>query len=103
MLTKVESKITKWKEESRRIDGQLEEYRQQMENNSSSIDDDLSGGRKRLAAKVKERETYSNKLAESANYLADHFKDKTECEDLFIELEDLDRNSVLIEPQLNSI
>ncbi|MBN2529155.1 MAG: protein kinase [Deltaproteobacteria bacterium] len=97
-VAKVEAKITKWKEEAARIDSQLEEYHQQMDRHSSAIDDDLGAGRRRLAAKVKERETYSRKLGESADYLKTHFKGKPECEDLFRELNDLDRTSVLIEP-----
>lgn len=100
-VAKVDAKITKWKEESARIDAQLEEYHQQMDRHSSAIDDDLGSGRRRLAAKVKERETYSRKLAESAEFLSAHFLGKTECEDLFRELEELDRNSVLIEPASN--
>lgn len=97
-VAKVEAKITKWKEESARIDSQLEEYHQQMDRHSSAIDDDLGAGRRRLAAKVKERDTYSHKLAESAEFLKTHFKGKSECEDLYRELEELDRNSIVIEP-----
>ncbi|MBN2715773.1 MAG: protein kinase [Deltaproteobacteria bacterium] len=102
-VAKVEAKIVKWKEESARIDAQLEEYHQQMDRHSSAIDDDLDAGRRRLAAKVKERETYSRKLEESADYLSTHFNGKPECEDLFRELEELDRNSIVIEPSPSTV
>ncbi|MBN2342151.1 MAG: protein kinase [Deltaproteobacteria bacterium] len=102
-VAKVESKISKWKEEAARIDAQLEEYHQQMDRHSSAIDDDLGAGRRRLAAKVKERETYSRKLGESADFLSEHFHGKPECEELFRELDELNRNSVLIEPVQTSI
>ncbi len=97
-VAKVESKIAKWQEEARQIDTQLEEYRRQLDRQTTTSDDDLVAGQRRLAAKVKERETYSMKLEESADYLASHFKGRPECEDLFKELEELDRNSVIIEP-----
>jgi len=102
-VAKVEAKIAKWKEEAARIDAQLEEYHQQMDRHSSAIDDDLDAGRRRLAAKVKERETYSHKLGESADFLRTHFYGKPECEELFIELEELDRNSVLLEPSPSTV
>jgi chromosome segregation ATPase len=98
-VAKVEAKINKWQEESNRIDAQIKEYKQQLERQSGSIDDDLQSARKRLAIKVQERENYSKKLEESAEFLSSHFKNRPECKELFIELEELDRTSVLIEPK----
>ncbi|MBN2803506.1 MAG: protein kinase [Deltaproteobacteria bacterium] len=97
-VLKVEAKMEKWQEELTNIDSQLAEYKEQLDKNSSSIDDDLVDARRRLAAKVKERDTYTRKLEESADFLKSHFTGRPECTELFKELEELDRNSILIEP-----
>ncbi len=90
-VAKVEAKIRKWREECDRIDSQLAEFRQQLDRQSSSVEDDLSNGRRRLASKVQERETYSASLLESTSFLSDHFRDRPECNTLIDELRDLER------------
>ncbi|MCP4676136.1 MAG: protein kinase [Deltaproteobacteria bacterium] len=90
-VAKVEAKIRKWREECDRIDNQLAEFRQQLDRQSSSVEDDLSSGRLRLASKVQERERYSASLLESADLLTDHFRDRPECSTLIDELKDLEK------------
>lgn len=96
-VTKVETKINKWNDDIEQIEVQLSEYREQLELQPSSIDGDLEEGRQRLAAKSQERDSYSKALADAADFLAAHFKDKSECAELFTDLEEIDRNSVIIE------
>lgn len=98
-VAKVEAKIGKWQDDIERINEQLVEYREQLDRHSSAIDDDLSTSRRRLAAKVQERESYSKALADAAHYLSSHFKGKPECETLFDELDELDRNSTVAAPE----
>ena len=52
----------------------------------------------RLAAKVQERDTYHASLANAATFLSEHFRSRPECADLFRELEELERSSVVAEP-----
>jgi eukaryotic-like serine/threonine-protein kinase len=97
-VAKIETKTKKWQEDVERIDVQLVEYRKQLERQSSSAEDDLEAGRQRLAAKIQEREAYSASLGAAASHLAEHFRGRPECATLFLELEELDRNSVVAEP-----
>jgi eukaryotic-like serine/threonine-protein kinase len=101
-VAKIETKMRKWQEDVDRIDSQLVEYRKQLERQSSSAEDDLEAGRQRLAAKMQEREAYAASLGAAASYLTEHFRGRTECGDLFMELEELDRNSVVAEPPPDS-
>jgi len=96
-VTKVEAKIKKWNDDIEQIEAQLSEYREQLEHQPSSVDTDLEAGRQRLAAKSQERDSYSAALADAADFLAAHFKNKTECTELFTDLEEIDRGSVIIE------
>ncbi|MCK9521887.1 MAG: protein kinase [Proteobacteria bacterium] len=98
-VSKVQAKITKWKEDIARIETQVVEYRSQLERHSSAIDDDLGSSRKRLDAKVQEREAYNHRLEQAAQFLSEHFRGRPECLALFKELEELDRTSVVIEPR----
>jgi len=94
-VAKVEAKIKKWQDDCDRIEAQLAEYREQLDRHSSSIEGDLEGGRQRLATKVQQRQRYSEALAASAAFLADHFRGKSECAPLYQELDELDRSSVV--------
>jgi chromosome segregation ATPase len=94
-VAKVEAKIKKWQDDCERIEAQLGEYREQLDRHSSSIEGDLEGGRQRLATKVQQRQRYSEMLAASATFLADHFRGKSECAPLYEELDELDRSSVV--------
>ena len=101
-VAKIETKMRKWQEDVERIDSQLVEYRKQLERQSSSAEDDLEAGRQRLAAKIQEREAYAASLGAAAGYLTEHFRGRTECGDLFRELDELDRSSVVAEPPPDS-
>lgn len=90
-VTKVEAKIRKWQEECERIDAQLVEFRNQLDRQSSTVEDDLATGRQRLAAKVQEREGYSIALEEAASFMLDHFRGRPECTTLVDELKEFDR------------
>jgi serine/threonine-protein kinase len=95
-VAKVESKIKKWKEECDRIEAQLKEYRGQLDKQSATIEDDLETGRRRLATKVQERESYAANLHECARIMEDHFENKPECKSLVDELSELDRASTVV-------
>ncbi len=97
-VTKVESKIRKWQEDCERIDHQLIEYREQLDSHASVIESDLESGRRRLIAKAQERDSQRAALEEAAGFLIDHFRGRPECEALFAELDDLERNSIVAEP-----
>jgi serine/threonine-protein kinase len=92
-IAKVEAKIRKWQEECDRIDHQLGEFKEQLNKQSSTAEDDLTTGRARLATKVQQREQYSATLAESANFLEEHFRNRPECTSLIDELRVLNRAS----------
>ena len=96
-VSKVEAKINKWNDDIERIEAQLSEYREQLEHHPSSVDSELEAGRQRLAAKSQERDSYSAALGDAADFLADHFNEKAECKELFIELEEIDRSSVIVD------
>ncbi len=98
-VVKVESKINKWQDDVDRFEGQLVEYKDQLDRHSSAIEGDLETCRQRLAAKVQERESYSKALGDSAHLLAAHFRDRAECKELFEELDELDRNSTVAAPE----
>jgi serine/threonine-protein kinase len=97
-VAKVEAKIAKWQEDCDRIEAQLVEYREQLDRHSTSIEGDMKEGRERLAAKVQEKETYADALTDTAELLTSHFRGKEECKALMVELEEIDRTSVVIEP-----
>ncbi|MCP4601031.1 MAG: protein kinase [Proteobacteria bacterium] len=90
-VAKVEAKIRKWEEECDRIDAQLQEFRDQLDRQSTTVEDDLANGRRRLASKVQEREGYSAALAESSKLMFDHFHDRPECSTLIEEIRELDK------------
>jgi serine/threonine-protein kinase len=94
-VAKVEAKIKKWQDDCDRIEDQLAEYRQQLDRQASSVGGDLEGGRQRLVTKVQQRQRYAEALASSADFLADHFRGKSECAPLYEELDELDRSSVV--------
>jgi serine/threonine-protein kinase len=97
-IAKIETKMRKWQEDIERIEVQLVEYRKQLENQSTSIEDDLEAGRQRLAAKMQERDAYGKSLADAAALLTEHFRDRRECAALFQELDELDKSSIVAEP-----
>jgi serine/threonine protein kinase len=90
-VQKVESKIEKWQSECDRIDKQLEEFRSQLDNQSNDNDDDLVEARKRLAAKMKERDGNDEALNGAVDFLTDHFQNRQECTTLIDELNQLNR------------
>ncbi len=90
-VAKVEAKIQKWQDECDRIDTQLGEYRKQLDNHSSAIEDDLESGRRRLATKVQERDNYATSLSNASDHLVKHFSNRRECRTLLEELRELNR------------
>ena len=97
-ITKVEAKIRKWQDDCDRIDSQLMEYREQLDRHASAIEDDLESGRRRLVTKGQERDSYRRALDEAAAFLVEHFRDRPECGPLFDELGELERSSIVAEP-----
>ncbi len=95
-VAKVDAKVRKWQDECDRIDAQLKEYRSHLDSQSTNIDEDLSSGRERLAAKMQERENHSSKLNETCQFLSSHFQDRPECRSLIGELKELDRVSSVV-------
>ncbi|MDJ0764771.1 MAG: protein kinase [Myxococcota bacterium] len=94
-VAKVEAKIRKWQDECDRIEEQLVEFRRQLDRQSATVEDDLESGRNRLAAKVGERDGYSEALDAAANYLTEHFQDRPECRTLMEELYELNQATTL--------
>lgn len=101
-VAKVESKLAKWQEECDSIDTQLVEYRNQLDKQSSTIEDDLAAGRQRLVAKAQERESYAAKLFEAAQVLNAHFRDRPECHSLIEELHELEKVGKMHRPSTPS-
>ena len=95
-VAKVDAKVRKWQDECDRIDAQLEEYRAHLDSQSTTIEEDLENGRQRLAIKLQEREIHSGTLAETCDFLSDHFRDRPECHSLLEELRELDRVSNVV-------
>ncbi|MFO8073472.1 MAG: protein kinase [Polyangia bacterium] len=98
-VAKVEAKIRKWQEDCDRIDSQLVEYRAQLDRNSSSIEEELEAGRRNLASKGQQRDRYKRSLEEATSFLQEHFRSHPQCGPLFDELNELERSSLLAEPQ----
>ncbi|HUT77237.1 MAG TPA: protein kinase [Polyangia bacterium] len=98
-VAKVEAKINKWQEDCGRIDDQLVEYREQLDRQASVIEDDLESSRQRLIAKAMERDNYRAALEGASNFLIENFRGRPECESLFAELDDLERSSIVAEPE----
>jgi eukaryotic-like serine/threonine-protein kinase len=96
-VAKVEAKVQKWQDECNRIDAQLIEFRGQLDGQSVTIEDDLEIGRQRLAAKVQEREEYSDKLNNSSGYLITHFRERPECKTLVNELLEFEKANRIAE------
>jgi serine/threonine-protein kinase len=90
-VAKVEAKIAKWQAECDQIDAQLSEFRNQLDKQSTTAEDDLEEGRKNLAEKLQERDAHAESLAEATEHLVHHFSDRPECKSLVEELAELDR------------
>ena len=94
-VNKVEIKIKKWQDDIGRINSQLVEYRDQLDRHADAIEGDLETGQGRLAAKIQERDSYSLALSNAESFLTEHFRSKSECQILFNELDELERNTIV--------
>ena len=96
-VAKVETKIRKWEDECDRIAAQIDEYRTQLDHQSSTYEEEIDTLRSRLSNKVQERDDFYLTLNEAVSLLREHFDGRPECRSLFDELHDLERvhNSVV--------
>jgi serine/threonine-protein kinase len=65
---------------------QIEELRGQLARYAEALEEDLSSGREKVAAKARDGIKYERTFTDTSTLLTDHLKGKPECRDLMAEL-----------------
>jgi serine/threonine-protein kinase len=66
---------------------QIEELRGQLARYAEALEEDLSSGREKVAAKARDGIKYERVFTDTSTLLTDHLKGKPECRDLMAELD----------------
>jgi serine/threonine-protein kinase len=72
---------------------QIEDLRSQLQRYSDALENDLSSGRERIAAKVKEALGYEERFGAASALLVKNLRDRPECQDMIEDIVEQDRRS----------